>query len=219
MEEFQVAVQEATNFPLRSNVVPFLKSHVPVLQREINLLSRASKQVSIILRTKTQTKNFYSSESFFLSLVVEISFFFKWVKVEGMRDNCSVLNRLPLRNLLYKLSSNSSNSVDSQTSIKQQNKDVCYCWRRRRRGLTRISSSISSKDSFLFQAKPVLGTEANACWCWSTALETTTARVPRSKTYKTLCFYFFVFVLASGFVRGNFGTISFLLVLNIWKVS
>ncbi|KAL9703103.1 hypothetical protein quinque_006621 [Culex quinquefasciatus] len=44
VEEFQVAVQEATNFPLRSNVVPFLKSHVPVLQREINLLSRASKQ-------------------------------------------------------------------------------------------------------------------------------------------------------------------------------
>ncbi|XP_058466939.1 protein CBFA2T2 isoform X2 [Malaya genurostris] len=44
VEEFQIAVQEATNFPLRSNVVPFLKSHVPVLQREINILSRASKQ-------------------------------------------------------------------------------------------------------------------------------------------------------------------------------
>ncbi|XP_055594730.1 protein CBFA2T2 [Uranotaenia lowii] len=44
VEEFQIAVQEATNFPLRSNVVPFLKSHVPVLQREINLLSRSSKQ-------------------------------------------------------------------------------------------------------------------------------------------------------------------------------
>ncbi|EAT45067.1 AAEL003615-PA, partial [Aedes aegypti] len=44
VEEFQIAVQEATNFPLRSNVVPFLKSHVPVLQREITILSRASKQ-------------------------------------------------------------------------------------------------------------------------------------------------------------------------------
>ncbi|XP_055621055.1 protein CBFA2T2 isoform X2 [Toxorhynchites rutilus septentrionalis] len=44
VDEFQIAVQEATNFPLRSNVVPFLKSHVPVLQREINLLSRANKQ-------------------------------------------------------------------------------------------------------------------------------------------------------------------------------
>lgn len=44
VDEFQIAVQEATNFPLRSNVVPFLKTHVPVLQREINILSRASKQ-------------------------------------------------------------------------------------------------------------------------------------------------------------------------------
>ncbi|XP_050080369.1 protein CBFA2T3 isoform X2 [Anopheles maculipalpis] len=46
VDEFQLAVQEATNFPLRTNVVPFLKSHVPVLQREINILARSNKQTS-----------------------------------------------------------------------------------------------------------------------------------------------------------------------------
>uniref|UniRef100_A0A182MEE2 TAFH domain-containing protein n=1 Tax=Anopheles culicifacies TaxID=139723 RepID=A0A182MEE2_9DIPT len=45
VDEFQLAVQEATNFPLRTNVVPFLKSHVPVLQREINILARSNKQL------------------------------------------------------------------------------------------------------------------------------------------------------------------------------
>lgn len=44
MEEFQIAVQDATNFPLRSNVLPFLRSHLPQLQREINSLARLNKQ-------------------------------------------------------------------------------------------------------------------------------------------------------------------------------
>lgn len=46
-EEFQNAVQEATNFPLRPNVLPFLRSHLPVLQREVNSLARTNKQSAL----------------------------------------------------------------------------------------------------------------------------------------------------------------------------
>lgn len=47
IEEFQIAVQEATNFPLRPNVLPFLRSHLPLLQREINSSARVSKQSAL----------------------------------------------------------------------------------------------------------------------------------------------------------------------------
>lgn len=47
IEEFQLAVQEATNFPLRPHVLPFLRSHLPLLQREINSLARVSKQSAL----------------------------------------------------------------------------------------------------------------------------------------------------------------------------
>lgn len=47
IEDFQIAVQEATNFPLRTNVAPFLRSHIPLLQREITTLARVNKQVSV----------------------------------------------------------------------------------------------------------------------------------------------------------------------------
>lgn len=47
IDEFQIAVQEATNFPLRPNVLPFLRSHLPILQREINSLARVSKQTPL----------------------------------------------------------------------------------------------------------------------------------------------------------------------------
>ncbi|XP_059608883.1 protein CBFA2T1 [Phlebotomus argentipes] len=43
-EEFKVALQEATNFPLRPYVLPFLKAHMPLLQRELTVLARASNQ-------------------------------------------------------------------------------------------------------------------------------------------------------------------------------
>uniref|UniRef100_A0A1L8DDI8 Putative nervy n=1 Tax=Nyssomyia neivai TaxID=330878 RepID=A0A1L8DDI8_9DIPT len=43
-EEFKVAVQEATNFPLRPYVLPFLKTHIPLLQRELSALARANNQ-------------------------------------------------------------------------------------------------------------------------------------------------------------------------------
>lgn len=44
VDDFQIAVQEATNFPLRPNVLPFLRLHLPLLQREVHSLSRACKQ-------------------------------------------------------------------------------------------------------------------------------------------------------------------------------
>ncbi|CRK87132.1 CLUMA_CG000941, isoform A [Clunio marinus] len=47
IEDFQIAVQEATNFPLRPNVLPFLRSHLPLLQREINSLARVNKQSAL----------------------------------------------------------------------------------------------------------------------------------------------------------------------------
>lgn len=40
-------MQEATNFPLRPNVLPFLRSHLPLLQREINSMARVSKQSAL----------------------------------------------------------------------------------------------------------------------------------------------------------------------------
>uniref|UniRef100_A0A1B0D6E2 MYND-type domain-containing protein n=1 Tax=Phlebotomus papatasi TaxID=29031 RepID=A0A1B0D6E2_PHLPP len=43
-EEFKVALQEATNFPLRPYVLPFLKAHMPLLQRELTALARANNQ-------------------------------------------------------------------------------------------------------------------------------------------------------------------------------
>lgn len=46
-EEFKQAIQEAANFPLRPYVLPFLKSHIPLMQRDIASLAKANSQVSI----------------------------------------------------------------------------------------------------------------------------------------------------------------------------
>lgn len=46
-DEFKVALQELTNFPLRSYVLPFLKTHVPYLQRDIASQARACNQVGV----------------------------------------------------------------------------------------------------------------------------------------------------------------------------
>lgn len=44
MEEFQARVQEVTTYPLRSFVIPFLKANLPLMQAELVMLARASKQ-------------------------------------------------------------------------------------------------------------------------------------------------------------------------------
>lgn len=46
IEEFHHSLQDVTNFPLRPFVLPFLRTHLPLLQREVHALARASKQVS-----------------------------------------------------------------------------------------------------------------------------------------------------------------------------
>lgn len=47
-DEFKIALQEATNFPVRPYVLPFLKSHIPLLQREIASQARSCNQVSFV---------------------------------------------------------------------------------------------------------------------------------------------------------------------------
>ena len=46
-EEFHRALQEATNFPLRSYVLPYLKRVLPMLQLDLNAAARAENQVSL----------------------------------------------------------------------------------------------------------------------------------------------------------------------------
>jgi hypothetical protein len=46
IEEFHHSLQDVTNFPLRPFVVPFLRAHLPLLQRELSNLARLAKQVS-----------------------------------------------------------------------------------------------------------------------------------------------------------------------------
>lgn len=47
VEEFHQSLQEVTNFPLRPFVLPFLRTYLPLLQREVHNLARAAKQVCI----------------------------------------------------------------------------------------------------------------------------------------------------------------------------
>lgn len=47
VEEFHQSLQEVTNFPLRPFVMPFLRTYLPLLQREVHNLARAAKQVCI----------------------------------------------------------------------------------------------------------------------------------------------------------------------------
>ncbi|XP_064467075.1 protein CBFA2T1-like isoform X2 [Ornithodoros turicata] len=44
IEEFHHSIQEITNYPLRPFVVPFLKSHLPLLQAELLHFARVAKQ-------------------------------------------------------------------------------------------------------------------------------------------------------------------------------
>ncbi|XP_050294390.1 protein CBFA2T3 [Anthonomus grandis grandis] len=47
IEDFHHSLQDVTNFPLRPFVLPFLKAHIPMLQREIHALARLNKQPSL----------------------------------------------------------------------------------------------------------------------------------------------------------------------------
>lgn len=45
VEEFHHNIQEMTNFPLRPFVLPFLRSHLSLLQRDLLVMARNNKQV------------------------------------------------------------------------------------------------------------------------------------------------------------------------------
>lgn len=45
VEEFHHNIQEMTNFPLRPFVLPFLRTHLHSLQRDLLLMARNNKQV------------------------------------------------------------------------------------------------------------------------------------------------------------------------------
>ncbi|XP_030765073.1 protein CBFA2T3 [Sitophilus oryzae] len=47
IEEFHHSLQDVTNFPLRPFVLPFLKAHMPMLQRELHALARINKQSAL----------------------------------------------------------------------------------------------------------------------------------------------------------------------------
>ncbi|GLV36334.1 nervy [Carabus blaptoides fortunei] len=47
VEEFHHSLQDVTNFPLRPFVLPFLRAHLPLLQREVVALARATKQTPL----------------------------------------------------------------------------------------------------------------------------------------------------------------------------
>lgn len=49
-DEFKIALQEATNFPLRPHVLPFLKTHIPYLQRDIASMARSCNQVRMLCK-------------------------------------------------------------------------------------------------------------------------------------------------------------------------
>ncbi|KAK6643963.1 hypothetical protein RUM43_000228 [Polyplax serrata] len=46
IEEFHTSLQEATNFPLRPFVLPFLRTHLPLLQKELSFQARIAKQTT-----------------------------------------------------------------------------------------------------------------------------------------------------------------------------
>ncbi|XP_035703816.1 protein CBFA2T1 isoform X2 [Folsomia candida] len=48
IEEFHGGLQEVTSFPLRPFVLPFLRAHLPLLQREVGSLARGAKAVSTL---------------------------------------------------------------------------------------------------------------------------------------------------------------------------
>lgn len=50
IEEFHHSLQDVTNFPLRPFVLPFLRAHLPLLQREIQAMARGNKQVILCTR-------------------------------------------------------------------------------------------------------------------------------------------------------------------------
>ncbi|XP_040186272.1 protein CBFA2T2 isoform X2 [Rana temporaria] len=97
IEEFHCKLQEATNFPLRPFVIPFLKANLPLLQRELLHCARTAKQTPsqylaqhehLLLNTNT------SSPSDSSELLMEVNGNGKRYSPERREDN--VFEREPI---------------------------------------------------------------------------------------------------------------------------
>ncbi|XP_061391734.1 protein CBFA2T2 [Musca vetustissima] len=55
IDEFRMALQEAINLPLRPYVIPLLKNHISLLQREIAALARATNQTTLQYVTSNES--------------------------------------------------------------------------------------------------------------------------------------------------------------------
>lgn len=80
-DEFKLALQEATNFPLRSYVLPFLKTHVPYLQRDIASQARACNQV----------------RSAYISCIIQLHPVRKWAPLRKLDQFCVGDRAVPMR--------------------------------------------------------------------------------------------------------------------------
>ncbi|XP_022172886.1 protein CBFA2T3-like isoform X2 [Myzus persicae] len=56
VEEFHHNIQEMTNFPLRPFVLPFLRTHLPSLHRDLLLMARNNKQVKHFIASRCYSK-------------------------------------------------------------------------------------------------------------------------------------------------------------------
>ncbi|XP_037041535.1 protein CBFA2T2 isoform X1 [Bradysia coprophila] len=75
-DEFKVALQEATNFPLRPHVLPFLKTHIPYLQRDIAGMARSCNLSTLqYVRTNENSvfENTHATEHSDIFLPIEVS--------------------------------------------------------------------------------------------------------------------------------------------------
>lgn len=61
IEEFHSGLQEATSFPLRPFVLPFLRAHLPLLQREVGAMARASKATSTLVYIQSHESSIIDS--------------------------------------------------------------------------------------------------------------------------------------------------------------
>ncbi|XP_037918173.1 protein CBFA2T2 isoform X2 [Hermetia illucens] len=55
IDEFRTALQDITSYPLRPNIIPFMKTHIPLLQREIASLARATNQTPLQYVTSNES--------------------------------------------------------------------------------------------------------------------------------------------------------------------
>lgn len=82
VEEFQARVQEATSYPLRPFVVPFLRANLPLMQAELMALARAVKQ--------NPQQYLRANETFLLDPLCQAGEPFEIFHPEAKEDNATI---------------------------------------------------------------------------------------------------------------------------------